>query len=64
MANIRSIGDYNQGRGNQRGFDEGSFQGRNGEVPDFLSQFMVEQSNRPHPRKETFLGMLKSTFCP
>ena len=40
------------------------FQGRRGEVPNFLRSWVDSSSRRPEPRKETFFQMLKFMFCP
>jgi hypothetical protein len=63
MSNIHGLGTTADRNANNRG-GQGAFQGNSGEVPNFLNKFVTSQSERPAPRKETFLQMLKFTFCP
>jgi hypothetical protein len=64
MSNIHGIGEYRNQGDNERGRQGNNQDGGNGQVPNFLSGFMVSSGERPIPRKESFLQMLKFTFCP
>lgn len=35
-----------------------------GSSPDFLKNIFYNREDRPEPRKETFVQMMRFTFCP
>ena len=64
MSNIRGLGDYNSNPNNNNN-NQGNFSGENGQIPNFLRNFMqATQVNRGDPRKESFLNFLRFTVCP
>ena len=64
MSNIRGLGDYNSNPNNNNN-NQGNFSGENGQIPNFLRNFMqATQVNRGDPRKESFLKFLRFTVCP
>ena len=64
MSNIHGLDHNRRAQNNNQGNGGQFFQGRQGEVPNFLSVFLSQPDERPHPRKESFLQMLKFAFCP
>lgn len=63
MSNIHGLGEYNSNRNNNNN-NQGNFSGENGQIPNFLRNFMMARRVDRDPRKESFLDFLKFTVCP
>ena len=65
MSNIHGIGDYSSNPNqNNNNNNQGNFSGGDGQIPNFLRNFMQARRVDRDPRKESFLDFLKFTVCP
>ena len=64
MSNIHGLNGPRASGHRAREEQQEQFQGRDGEVPNFLAAWYDQSLNRKNPRNEGFLECMKNTFCP